>query len=272
MTRLLFFLCALAVLTSCQKEEFIPLAGSGPDYVTPTPPGSGNASLKDVLVASGGMRITRFVEEGKDGTSKFKDYVFVFSANGSVKAEKGNGSVIGSYKVFFDDGKLELGMDFPKGSGLHELADDWYFISQDPMRLYFADGPDVLEFQVVSGQLDTVTVPSPGTGASAVYDTLLAAKEWRISSFIEEGKDGTSKFKDIVLSFDAGGVVTAQGKGSPVKGSFLVFHDDGKTELGMDFPKQGPLHELTDDWYFILQDAETLLFADGGDILELKRN
>lgn len=103
-------------------------------------------------------------------------------------------------------------------------------------------------------------------------DLLTRPQGFRIAEFTEDGRNYTRLFADYVFSFRKNGTVTASKAGESITGSYLVFMDDGKTELKMQFPSVPDFYELTDDWYFISQQDTIFRFADGRDVLVLKKN
>lgn len=90
---------------------------------------------------------------------------------------------------------------------------------------------------------------------------------WRIIEFIEEGRNENTRFRDYLFVFNSNGTVTASKTGETITGTYLVFRDDGKTELSMNFPQNNVLYELNDDWYFISRNDNTIRFEDSGDTL-----
>jgi hypothetical protein len=92
----------------------------------------------------------------------------------------------------------------------------------------------------------------------------------RISEFIEEGVDKTALFSPYLFVFNSDGSVLATSNDNSINGSYIVFSDDGNTELSMTFPLDGPLYELNDDWYFISHNQDIIRFDDNGDILEFQ--
>jgi hypothetical protein len=58
----------------------------------------------------------------------------------------------------------------------------------------------------------------------------------KIYQFVEDGVDKTSQFSQYLFNFQSNGTVTATSGSISVNGSFLVFEDDGQTELQMTFP------------------------------------
>jgi hypothetical protein len=109
------------------------------------------------------------------------------------------------------------------------------------------------------------------TTAGAIRDNLLNDDGWIISLFTEEGKDETQYFTAYTFNFHSNGNVMARSANDSINGSYSVSTDDGKIELSMSFPNQGNFGELTDDWYFITQDQDKILFDDSGDVIEFQR-
>jgi hypothetical protein len=134
MTRALIAFCILFALTACESEN------------NPNPQNS-TETINNSLTVAGGLRISEFIEEGRDKTSIFSPYRFLFNSDGTVIASKTGTSISGTYRVFRDDGRVELRMDFPNNSELYELTDDWYFISQSANVIRFEDSGDTIVFQ-----------------------------------------------------------------------------------------------------------------------------
>lgn len=105
------------------------------------------ASLSAKLTIEGGLRVTTFVEDGKDKTADFRDYRFRFDPNGTVTATRGTEVISGTYRVFRDDGRIELAMNFPLSSPVYEFTDDWYFREQTQNTLVFDEERELLIFQ-----------------------------------------------------------------------------------------------------------------------------
>ncbi len=107
--------------------------------------------------------------------------------------------------------------------------------------------------------------------ASELASTLTQHSGWRVAEFREGGQNKTAQFNQLVFSFGSGGIVQVAGGAAPYQGTYLVFTDDGKTELAMNFNQHAFLQEFTDDWYFISQTNNELRFEDQGDILVFRR-
>lgn len=87
------------------------------------------------------------IEEGQNKTNLYSPFLFTFNSDGSVTASTTAQTIRGTYRIVPDDDGPELQMDFPDGTVLYELSDDWYFLTQNDKIIRFEDSGDVLEFQ-----------------------------------------------------------------------------------------------------------------------------
>ncbi|MDG1279182.1 MAG: hypothetical protein P8O16_18030 [Algoriphagus sp.] len=134
MKKLILSMCILFALSSCQNN----------DDITPSNDPQG---VNSSLTLASGLRISELIEEGQNKTSLYSPFLFTFNSDGSVSAVSSNQTIRGTYRIVPDDDGPELQMDFPDGSALYELSDDWYFLTQDNNKIRFEDSGDVLEFQ-----------------------------------------------------------------------------------------------------------------------------
>lgn len=135
MFRFVFILSFFAGLLSCKQEDAV------------RPKTDRVSSVNQFLISANGVSINEFTEEGVNKTQDVAPYLFFFNPNGSVTASKAGESIPGTYLVFRDDNKTEVRFGFPINSKLHELNDDWYFISQNENTIRFEDMGDVVQFQ-----------------------------------------------------------------------------------------------------------------------------
>lgn len=101
-------------------------------------------TIRTSLIQSDSVRIISFIEDGTDKTALLAPFVFIFEDNGRVTAVLEDTTTHGTFRVFRDDGRTELAMNFPPSGILRELTDDWYFISQYSNRLRFEDSDDLI--------------------------------------------------------------------------------------------------------------------------------
>ncbi|MGB6036934.1 MAG: hypothetical protein WBG42_11750 [Cryomorphaceae bacterium] len=135
MKRNLLVICLLFALTACDKDDDNSNTGATLE------------SLNAELTVSNGLIITTFTEDGSSEDELVNTYLFLFDSDGTVVASLGDETIEGTYLTFRDDGRLELLMNFPENSELHELNEDWYFISKTGSSINFDDDGDVLVFQ-----------------------------------------------------------------------------------------------------------------------------
>ncbi len=135
-----YFLAFLIIfLIACENQD---------DEIT-NPYINRNENTEEVLLFlqdANGFRITTFVEDDSDKTNDFNGYLFTFESNGLVSAKKEQNIINGTYRVFRDDGLIELSMTFSNINAFYELTDDWYFSNIQDNTIRFADDNDVLQF------------------------------------------------------------------------------------------------------------------------------
>jgi len=106
---------------------------------------------------------------------------------------------------------------------------------------------------------------------SSVNEFLRHQNGLRINELIEDGTNKTSLVIPYLFVFNENGTVTATQASETINGTYLVFRDDNRTELRMTFPNNSLLFELSDDWYFISQNATSIRFEDNGDIVQFQK-
>lgn len=92
----------------------------------------------------------------------------------------------------------------------------------------------------------------------------------KIIEFIEDQTNKTSQFNNYIFLFQSNNLVSVTSDDAEVTGSYSLFTDDGKVELQMDFPGNVKFRELSDDWYFILRDDQTIKFEDNVDVIQFQ--
>ena len=127
-----------------------------------------------------------------------------------------------------------------------------------------------ITFGILSCQKDDNVSPV-NDSISSVNDFLLNPNGLRINELIEEGTNKTTKFSAYLFVFDENGTVVATESNETINGTYLVFRDDNRTELRMTFPNNSLLFELSDDWYFVSQNATTIRFEDNSDIVQFQK-
>lgn len=127
-----------------------------------------------------------------------------------------------------------------------------------------------LSIGILSCQKDDNVSPT-NNSISSVNEFLRTQNGLRINELIEEGTNKTTQFSPYLFVFNENGTVTATQSSETINGTYLVFRDDNRTELRMTFPNNSLLFELSDDWYFVSQNATTIRFEDNGDIVQFQK-
>ncbi len=112
------------------------------------------------------------------------------------------------------------------------------------------------------------------TPQTVEINNFLISGNWVVESLIDDGEDETADYANYVLSFnEQGEVVATHNSDSNLtrSGTYLVFEDDGLIELEMNFINPGIIDDLHDDWYFVSQSGNSIIWEDSGDILILTK-
>jgi hypothetical protein len=126
-----------------------------------------------------------------------------------------------------------------------------------------------LSVGILSCQKDNNVSPTNNSILS-VNEFLRTQNGLRITELIEEGTNKTTRFNPYLFVFNENGTVTATQSSETINGTYLVFSDDNRTELRMTFPNNSLLFELSDDWYYVTQNAATIRFEDNGEIVQFQ--
>ena len=120
-TTVKLILLALAITTiSCSK--------SNDDNSNPANPGG------KVEQVSGDWTVTYYFDSGKDETSNYSGYSFVFSNDGTLTASSGSGTFtgtwwIGSKSSDDDNSSNRLNIMITGNKAMDDLVDDWLIVS-----------------------------------------------------------------------------------------------------------------------------------------------
>jgi hypothetical protein len=125
--KILFLVFAIS-LVSCKKENV--------------------EDVQSDLTSKNGLVIVKLIDDGENYIKKVEEYHFTFSENRTVTAVKNNITTFGTYRVYKDDNKIELEMQFDENSDLEELNEDWTFFSKENGMLSFDEEDDFLVFKM----------------------------------------------------------------------------------------------------------------------------
>jgi hypothetical protein len=114
-----------------------------------------SSSPSSIVVTQGQWKITLFSENGVVETSKFSNYVFTFSSNGTVSAVRSGSTVNGSWSDGNDDSQKKLILNFASPADFTEISDDWHILQETSSKIQLEDvsggngGTDLLTFEKI---------------------------------------------------------------------------------------------------------------------------
>jgi hypothetical protein len=114
-----------------------------------------SSSPSSSMVTQGQWKVTLFSENGVVETSKFSNYVFTFSSNGTVSAVRSGSTVNGSWSNGNDDSQKKLNMNFASPADFTEISDDWHILQETSSKIQLEDvsggngGTDLLTFEKI---------------------------------------------------------------------------------------------------------------------------
>ncbi|TAI49851.1 hypothetical protein EW142_07420 [Flagellimonas allohymeniacidonis] len=97
---------------------------------------------------------------------------------------------------------------------------------------------------------------------------------WRITQFIDDGRDETSDFDGFTFTFNADGSVVAENGTLSFTGSWFIKLDDSsldddddsdELEFNVSFSLSNDFDELSEDWYVIEYSSNSIRLLDDDD-------
>lgn len=119
---------------------------------------------------------------------------------------------------------------------------------------------------------------SPFTDAKQM-NAAVTTGSWRITNFVDSGKDQTSQFSGYNFTFNNQGVLTAVKGSSTIIGSWAAENDDSDLKLYLAFLSPGSFEDLTEDWRITSKSTNAILVLEhisggngGTDYLTFEKN
>lgn len=223
------------------------------DYLTfeRNPASGGGGGTNDLIdqLTDGVWYVTLLNDDGDIETCDYVDYVFTYNLNGTATAVSATATVDGFWSVEFDDGILNLilNFDITTDPNFEDINDDWDVTDFNANLISLLDvsggggGTDILEF----GRAQA-TGCGGGGSAQALIDALEDG-QWFVSEYLDDGIDQTVDYNGYTLTFNAGSVVATNGTNT-FNGTWAVTSTGGDLDLILDFGTQIPFDEFNDDW------------------------
>ena len=109
-------------------------------------------------------------------------------------------------------------------------------------------------FHTVSCSNDNTSDPT----TNIITDNLKSGS-WRITSFVDSGKDETNHFTGFTFSFDNNGVLVAANNSSTFTGTWSITNNNsgddspGDMDFNIAFTLANDFEDLTEDWQIVSQ-------------------
>lgn len=97
--------------------------------------------------------------------------------------------------------------------------------------------------------------------SSPSIDNTIQEGKWKITFYIDSGKDESDHYNNYEFQFNSDGTITAVKTGSSVNGTWSNGNDDSQQKLVLSFTTP-PFDELNDDWHILEQNSSLIKLED----------
>ncbi len=266
------FLFAITLFTSCdlvdsdQSDGFTnDLNVLFPDSPVSSPPSN--------PIQSSNWRVQLFVEEGLDLTKNFEGISFSFSDGGALEAQKNGNKIGGRWRLDRDYPSDELYIDFPKGTVLEELDEDWYVVERLENRIVLEDSYDgyVDRLVFVRGQ-ENSTIPSQFVEKKAAADSLFEKLEnstLEVQRLLEDFRDKSELFQGSALVLSPLGKIELRRSSQVLaSGIWHVGFNEKDIVVEFDFPDAGISEYLDEEWLVVSKTEQLIQLSEFDDFQE----
>jgi len=132
--------------------------------------------------------------------------------------------------------------------------------------------PTLLICLAVVFSLASCTNDNPADLSQSVIENNMQSATWRITSFIDSGKDETSHFNGYTFTFETNGTLTSTNGSVTHSGTWSITEsnssDDSPGDLDFNilFNLSNDFEDLSEDWHFVSQSSNRieLIHVSGG--------
>lgn len=119
---------------------------------------------------------------------------------------------------------------------------------------------------------------SPFTDTQQMNTTVVAGS-WRITNFVDSGKDHTNLFTGYTFTFSTNGLISAVKGSTTITGSWATENEDSDLKLYLAFLSPSSFEGLTEDWRITSKTTTSKLVLEhisggngGSDYLTFEKN
>jgi mannosyltransferase OCH1-like enzyme len=133
---------------------------------------------------------------------------------------------------------------------------------------FFTVRPVLLMLLIIVLALSCSDDDSPNTNTKNQVESNVQNGIWKITKFIDSGKDETNHFTGYNFSFNINGVLTANNGTNNYEGSWSITnsssddHSEDDLEFNINFNLTNDFEDLNDDWDFISQSSIKIELID----------
>lgn len=213
--------------------------------------------------------ISKFVEEGRDLTTNYVGYTFLFAQDRKLSVENKSELSQGTWRIQRDENIPELYLQFVNNRLLEELNEDWEIVefSSTQISLIEADdaGIDTLIFVRADAleNINNATVVQTKALVDKIQD-----KSFSIVKVTDDRVDYTQVMRDIELSFGKNRVLQLrQGNQILALGIWLVGTENNEVVLELDLWGNRFAEYVDEEWKLLEINGIEIRFeeADGND-------
>lgn len=263
------FLLIICLLAGCDLTDSNQATEVSTDLnVLPTSDPSPTTSTQRV-----NWEVALLVEDGLDLTRNFEGISISFSTGGLLEAEKNGQKITGSWKLERDFPSDELYLDFPQGTVLEELDEDWYVVERTETKLVMEDEYDGKKDHLilVSGQPRSA-VPSPFSGRRQETDALflrLDSSSFTVDRLIDHQRDKSALFTGSELVLSSFGIIELRRFSQVLaKGVWYIGFNDKEIKLDFNLPGVGISEYLDEEWLFQTKTNQLIQLIESDDLRE----
>jgi hypothetical protein len=220
---------------------------------------------------NGNWRVHLLVEDGFDLTKNFENIRFTFSNAGVLEGKLGEETIAGRWRLERERTYEELYLDFPTGSILDELDEDWFLIerSENVLVLEERDDQTVDRLVLVKDATDP-GIDSPFSTNQEKGDSLFQTvfdSQFRINQLSDDDRDRTSLFEGFRLKLlPFGRLEIERPNQAPLLGTWQVGFNNQHTKLELELAGEGIAEYLDDDWSLQAKENGLIQFIELDDL------
>ena len=93
-------------------------------------------------------------------------------------------------------------------------------------------------------------------------NTNIPEGSWKVSQYIDSGKDETHKFNGYTFVFENDGTLTSTNGSNTATGTWSMGSDDSQTKLIISFSTSQPHDDLSEDWTILEKNSGIIRLQD----------